>query len=771
MLRRRLFAYSVMIVTGVTAGYLFFECNKYIYSSILILSMALAVRAADLEYIPEYSDRERRKLIAFLLIGYILFSFSYIRFNGAIYYDGNNINIDEIGSISGRVTAVNVKDDALQIIVKPNNYKGMMKVQASYYQDDLTTDILGERIIMYGELKKPAGLENPGCFNYRTYLYSKGIRYTFNAKYIEIEEKDELAIVNLCWHYRRTVANVREDFLRNFNNDTSGFLKGVVFGDKSEIDKQTLDEFNANSTGHILAVSGLHIGFLFALLRFLTRNKKDKGITALIIIIIILYGEMTGWSPSTVRSVLVLSISLFSIHLKRRHDLLTSVSCAAVILIIINPYMLFNSGFQLSFLAMLGIAFLTEPLSNYVGEYIGMLLAVQLAVAPMIAYTFLSFNISAIFINIPVIFMASILVPMCILSIILMLLLGLIPEPVILIISKLSDFIINVNSYLNFDDLFVLDVKGNSIFLLVVYYIALFLICSEWSRIKLLRQDTKAIKKAIISLIVPVLCIGLATFNQFCNDEIVFVNVGQGDCIHIRSDGNNLLIDGGGNAYYNVGERTLKPYLLHNNVDKLELALITHLHTDHYKGLEELNEIFPVGSLMQLELGEKIHLSEQIIIEAIWPVKRHENDVKADDENENNTVYLVQYEGIKILVTGDLTEEDEIAMVERYRGTDTLKCDILKIAHHGSSTSTCEEFLDAVQPKIAVIQVGANNSYGHPHQDTLDKLQARNISIYRTDINGAIGIDVKRDGLLSKLLVGPSLRTPRGQSLIVDTIS
>lgn len=770
MLRRRLFAYTVMTVAGVTAGYLFFECNKYLYSGILMLSLALAVRVADLEYIPEYCDRERIKLIAFLFIGYMLFSFSYIQFNGAIHYDGSTVNEDDVGSISGRVTAVAVKDDALQVTVRPNNYKGMMKVQASYYQDNFTTDILGERIIMYGELRKPAGAENPGCFNYRTYLYSKGIRYTFNAKYIEIDEHAESAIVNLYWHYRRTALNIREDFLGNFDNDTSGFIKGVVFGDKSEIDKQTLDEFNANSTGHILAVSGLHIGFLFALLIFLTRNRKGKGITALIIVIIIFYGEMTGWSPSTSRSVLVLSISMISIYLRRSPDLLTSVSCAAMILIIRNPYVLFNSGFQLSFLALLGISFLTEPLSHYVGDYLSMLLAVQLTVAPMLAYTFLTFNISAILINIPVVFMASILVPICILSISLMLLSGLIPEVAIVLITNISELIIRINSCLNFDDLLVRDVKGISIFMLVVYYIAVFLACSEWTRIRMLRNDINGIYKAVISLIIPVLCIGLATFNQFNNDEIVFVNVGQGDCIHIKSDGNNVLIDGGGNAYYNVGERILRPYLLHNNADELELALITHQHSDHYKGLEELSEIFPMGSIMQLEVGEKIHLSENVTIEAIWPVQRYKNDMMTEDENENNTVYLIQYEGIKTMVTGDLTEEDELAMVERYRGTDVLNCDILKVAHHGSNTSSCEEFLDAVQPQIAVIQVGANNSYGHPHQETLDRLQARNIATYRTDINGAVGIDVKGYGPPNSLERGPSPLTRPSPRIKVDTM-
>ena len=747
MLRRRLFAYTMMVVAGVVAGYLFFECDKYLYSSILMLSLALAVRIVDLEYKPEYCDRERIILIICILLGFILFVSSFISFNKQISCDGRIIKEDEIGCISGRVTAVSKKDDALVLILRPDEYQEIKKVQATYYNDDFTTDLLGKKIIMYGELRRPSGQENPACFNYRTYLYGKGIRYSFNAKYIEISKFDDATIVNKYWQYRRKILAVREDFLNSFDKETAAFIKGVIFGDKSEIDKTTLDEFNNNSTGHILAVSGLHIGFLFSLLRFLTRKRKGKSITVLIILIILLYGEMTGWSPSTSRAVIVLSFNLVSIYFRRNADLLTSVSCAAMILIFRNPYVLFNSGFQLSFLALLGISFLTEPLSHYVGEFLGMLLAVQFSVAPMIAYTFLSFNISSMLINIPIVLLASVLVPAGIIGLALMMVIGYIPEIWIRIITNISHFIVELNSAMSFDSFFVKDISGLSIIELLVYYLLLLLISSEWFRIKMIRKEKECIRRNIAFLIIPVISIGLATNNTFINDEIVFVNVGQGDCIHIRSEGKNVLIDGGGNAYYNVGERTLKPYLLHNGVKQLNLGLITHQHSDHYKGLEELNEIYSIGTITQLELGEKIHLSEKVTIEAIWPVQRHRNDMKTEDENENNTVYLIQYKGIKTMVTGDLTEEDELAMIERYRGTDILECDILKVAHHGSNTSSCEEFLDAVKPRIAVIQVGANNSYGHPHQETLDKLATRGIKTYRTDLNGAVGIDIRKSGL------------------------
>ena len=138
-------------------------------------------------------------------------------------------------------------------------------------------------------------------------------------------------------------------------------------------------------------------------------------------------------------------------------------------------------------------------------------------------------------------------------------------------------------------------------------------------------------------------------------------------------------------------------------------------------------------------------------IESIWPAEVSKQQIAFDDPNEHNTVYMIHYKGIKIMVTGDLLEEDEKEMVRYYQDTDTLKCDILKVAHHGSKTSSSEEFLDAAKPQIAVIQCGRNNFYGHPHKQTLERLEERGIKVLRTDISGAVGIDIHGSRLSADL--------------------
>ncbi|MBR4091639.1 MAG: MBL fold metallo-hydrolase, partial [Mogibacterium sp.] len=251
----------------------------------------------------------------------------------------------------------------------------------------------------------------------------------------------------------------------------------------------------------------------------------------------------------------------------------------------------------------------------------------------------------------------------------------------------------------------------------------------------------------------------------------------------------------------NVGKSILMPYLMHGGTDAVEIALVTHLHADHYKGIEELAEVFPVGAIgipadyrasltdghfasfsyktndSSCEKPEKggasnsekrwtsnpemkvfyigpdtrIDISDDVSIEVIWPVEVSDEPIAADDPNEHNTVYMIHYKEIKIMVTGDLLEEDEQEMIKYYQGTDTLECDILKVTHHGSKSSSSEAFLDAVHPEIAVIQCGRNNFYGHPHKQTLDRLEKRGIQIFRTDLSGAVGIDIHGDRISVEL--------------------
>jgi len=773
MPRRVLASLTIMHIAGISAGYFMFEAMRVPGSFCFIAASCAAVMfAGDPE---EGSKRRRLMLAALMLAGFMSFALRY-----ALMEKETSLWTGRECVLSGKVLSAASKEDRLELDVRtdgkngmPRKVKLMLRNYPSHPAEDASGkktyeeayELTGTSITAGGEFIEPAGADDPGVFDYRLYMRAKGTPLIFRAGGIDVTDEGGTAA-----SFRRRLFRTREDFVSRFDDETAGFIRGAVFGDKRELDEDIVKEFNANSTGHILAVSGLHMGFLYALLKALTGRRRTAGISAAIIAVMIIYGEMTLWSPATLRACIVMGLSILSLHFRRPFDLLTSVSLAAMLILASQPYELFDTGFRMSFLAMAGIAFMTKPLSSATGEGLGMMLAVQAGTVPVTAYTFCRINPLSVFINIPVILLASVMVPLCLLLLICGLMLGVFPGAGIYMAQLIAHAVMKINHLLTFDGGFSLNVAGFGAASAVALYALMFGLSSEWARIRIIRKDRKGLLRTAAALLAPFIMLSSCLYDSFSDDEIVFVSVGQGDCTHIRAGGRSVLIDGGGREDFNTGERVLMPYLLHEGCSAVDIALVTHLHEDHYRGICELAEAYPVGMagipadysdviengtgpfgpdrLFPVVPGMKIKLAEEIYIEAVWPVRTSSKPVSADDPNEHNCVYIISFGDVRTMVTGDLLEEDELEMVEHYRKRgreDILRCDILKVAHHGSRSSSSEVFLDAVSPAIAVIQAGRNNIYGHPHSQTLDRLEERGIAVYRTDINGAVGMDIRKN--------------------------
>ena len=767
MLRRKLTSFTIMYTAGIAAGFFMLESLRTAEAIGFMIALSIAVLFAG----GDINRMRRAKLImiAVMICGFLSFAVRYTLYEyEASKYEGVEARI------RCKVVSASENDERISLIVRcGRRYGGPRLMQLALYDydthpaTDMTGDIVydeayeltGALIEAGGEYRQVLSADNPGCFDYKRYLRARGVAVWFKAGGIDVVQEGN----SPAERFRRYLFRTREAFIDSFDDETAGFIRGVVFGDKRDISSELKEEFNINSTGHILAVSGLHMGFLYALLRMLSGRRRTKTAALGIIAVMIIYGEMTLWSPATIRACIVMSISILAIHFKRPFDLLTSVSLAALIILIWQPYQLLDTGFELSFLAMSGIAFLTRPVSSFTGEAMGVLISVQLGTIPLTAYTFYRINPLAVFINIPVILISSLLVPVCILMLMIAVVTGQFLGPGIWIAELLAYAVMKVNNLLMMDGSFSYRVAGLGAALTLAIYITVFGLSTEWTRIKILRKEGRDIARSAALLMMPVMMLGACLYDSFADDEVVFVSVGQGDCTHIRAGGHHLLIDGGGKQDFNVGERVLTPYLLHGGTDALDMALVTHLHMDHYKGITELAEDFPIGRIgipsdyrgggeviekaYYIEPFCRIRLTEDVYIDSIWPVREASSPVSADDPNEHNNVYVINYKGVRLMITGDLLESDEADMLKYYDGTDVLKCDILKVAHHGSKSSSSEAFLDAAAPEIAVIQVGTGNFYGHPHAQTIERLEARGIRIYRTDLSGAVGIDIRKDRL------------------------
>ena len=488
-------------------------------------------------------------------------------------------------------------------------------------------------------------------------------------------------------------------------------------------------------------------------------------------------------------------MALISFYIKRPFDLLSAVSTASILILSISPYYLFNSGFQMSFLAMLGITFISNSFGKLIGGKIGGVIGIQMLMTSYSAFTFNILNPLSIIINIPVVFIISIIVPLGLILILINIIFDIWAGVLIKMIINLSRLTIFINHFLYLGGSTSLNIRSRGLLFFSLGIGLLIFIFSEQVKIWIIRRDKRRIFISLLTMIFFISALTMPFNNKFRRDEIVFIDVGQGDAIHVRTvnkliKDRNIMFDGGGSRDYDVGEKVLKPYLLKNGAGKVDLAFISHLHEDHYKGMSELSRDFPVERLFLdklykdgkdgknrkydkpneiysrerdfLEIGDVIKLGKDIEIRVLWPYfddfnsdevaeKGIENDGENTGEkageNDKNMVLMLRYKKIKLMITGDLTGEDEEKMLEYYKRNygnyKMLRCDILKSPHHGSRYSNSEKFLRAVRPKAVVIQAGENNIYGHPHKETLERIKRLGIDIYRTDQSGAIGVDIR----------------------------
>lgn len=299
-------------------------------------------------------------------------------------------------------------------------------------------------------------------------------------------------------------------------------------------------------------------------------------------------------------------------------------------------------------------------------------------------------------------------------------------------------------------------IKVPSLWQIVIYYLFIFFIAYFYNKygkkifilktIKLIHIARKNYKK-VISIILSFILI-FTLISTYPKDlKIYFIDVGQGDsCLIVTPKGKVVLIDGGGSETYNVGENTLIPYLLNRKITKLDYVICSHFDTDHVGGIltllenikvekaiiskqgkdsqnyEEFKQIVKEKKIdvIIVKKGDVIEIEKNIKIDILWP---REKLIQENILNNNSIVLKLNYNNFSMLFTGDIEEIAEKEIVKTYEGTKKLKSAILKVGHHGSKTSSTQEFLNAIKPKIALIGVGENNKFGHPSDSVIERLE------------------------------------------------
>lgn len=672
--------------------------------------------------------------------------------------EGNN------AAVTGRVVSIVKKDDEyfkLQLsdvsIISDNGARSYKKkILVNVYSDiaDYRT-VLWDRVYITGEVSIPKERSNPGTFDYRRYLKSIGIRCIITAENIENVKKAG-GIAALLKSAKCRTADIFESAL----GDDSAVVMGLLFGETSGIDEDIIETFRRGGTAHVLAVSGLHLGLLYSFLCRFKRKKRSIPADIAIVLALSAYTALAGFTASVVRACLMIFIHIAGNHLNRRYDLISSTCVSMIIILAINPMQIYSAGFQMSFLAVITLGVMIPLIQKKIKGILLPMIAVQTGMVPYTMYVFNYVSLTSVISNIPVYFIAAAMIPAGI-SVIAFCWLPVIARPAAMITGLLVKLLLWCNDFTYMGGVFTFDVASPSVIFLAVYYIFIFYMCSEAGQIALIRRNYKKIAAVFAAAVICGAGCSVYLSDGFEKTDMVFVDVGQGDCLHIKAGGKNLLIDGGGSFNYNVGKSTLKPYLLKNGVTKIDMAIATHLHTDHYQGLKELSQTYRIKKLgvyeansvnenhlkkefktdeiLYLAAGDVINMSRNVSVEVLSPDRGNPLDEK--DENKNSLVLRVNVKGSSVLMTGDIDEKGEKTLIA---DTD-IKADILKIAHHGSRYSSCEKFIAVAAPKIAVIQVG-KNTYGHPSEEVIKRLEEHKITVLRNDEQGAVGIRVNKAG-------------------------
>lgn len=708
-------------------------------------------------------------LMVIALLGGLLFDIRDSRKSSLHPYNCSNsvcegyvLNVKEKNSEYHQLVIDVDKAEIKNKVIYPNE-KVLFSVYGKYPE---IYDLTGKRIRISGEISVPSKSRNPKLFDYQLYLKSNDI-YTIAtsaASGIKVMPAKIRVIPNLLSRFK---FGFIEKLSKHMDEQSVGLLVGVLFGDKNYMDQDIYDAFQKNGTAHILSVSGIHIAIIYGFLESLFNKKNSKVKDVFIAAVLLMYAALSEFSPPVSRSVFMIIVYIASKLFFRRYDLTSSTSFTALALMLQNPFVLFNTGFQLTYAAVFSIAAVQPFIENKIkiknkaSELIGPMIAVNAGLIPITAYIFNYFSWSSFFMNIPVIILSDIILPIGFFLMILSFLGGYLFIFACLTEEFLIKSMIWINKLTVNEGIGFINIPSPSVIVIFAYYLVLFYFASELRITFKPKNREKLIAFVLGGLLI--LCIAVPNFKN--EKDIIFLDVGQGDCIHVRTPkGRNILIDGGGSKdpKYDVGKRILLPYLYKNGAYKIDLAVISHFDTDHYQGIYSIMKEMKIdrmasfegnrithkklmdemktycSEIVFLKKGDRLDIEDGIWMKVLYPETEREYSAN-NIENEACLVLELFYKNKKILFTGDIDADAEKRIISE---VSDLNADIVKVPHHGSKYSSSKEFISKVNPKAAIIQVGKNN-FGHPDPSVIERYKKEDIMIFRTDYDGAVMIDIE----------------------------
>lgn len=662
---------------------------------------------------------------------------------------------------------------------------------------------IGNIIKVRGKLRQFEKAANKGNFDSRKYYLSLGFYGKIEAGTIEVINSDYSGIRQGLYELRMEIIERLEKLcsdnkgIFSIINNKNGIIGAIILGDKIDLDSDIKELYSVSGIAHILAISGLHISFIgMAIYRLLRRRFRFLFSAAVSIPVVLSFGIMSGFGISTIRAIIMFILKIIGEVLGRKYDAITAISLAGLVLLVQNPFVVCNSGFQMSFGAIIAIVLIlpiVEEILNTDNKIIKVLSAnftISLVMNPILAWNYYELPTFSFLLNIVVVPLMSVVIVSSIVGIFCSCIMFGFGKIVIFPgcgILELYTFLCNIINKSSFASIVVGQPK---VTIIIVYYAILLVVLFGLKNIRtkytraekernIIKKETglvlekKAKKERRIkgqNVKLRLACIvGFLLLNCLIyyipnpGFYITFINVGQGDGILIHGDnGTKVMVDGGSTSEKQVAKNCIVPYLKAEGIGTIDYSIITHTDKDHISGILEIlennnsnririknlvmpdinmkddtyNELIEKAKLKKINIlyikkGDTLSLGKTKI-KCIYP----ETTTTASDKNDYCTVLSVKNKTSKILLTGDISKEIE----EKIKDDIEENYTVLKVAHHGSNYSSSEKFLKKVNPKYSIISVGKNNSYGHPGNETMERLRKQGGVIYRTDEKGGITI-------------------------------
>ncbi len=651
--------------------------------------------------------------------------------------------------------------------------------------DEVVIPELGDIITVEGKIILPKGPMNKGGFDYSKYLKTNRVFFQCDMELstLEIKDHSKKPILHGWLGFRDKCMSF---FDKAFPEDEASVLKAFIVGEQSYISDETVEDFSKSGLSHILAVSGMHvtvfISIIASILKIFDMSKRKQMVLSLVLSIFFVL--FTGASVSAIRAGVMAGMTLLAKLVYRKADPLTSLSLSAMILCAFNPHVIYSASFLLSFVATAGIVLFYDDFSKYflkiyertkdviplykllrgIFDSLAVGVSVQIFTLPICVVLFNGFSVTAIIATMVVTPFLSALLSGGLLFVALSFISETVALPVggfIFVLAKALIYVADFFAGLTFSKVIFGILTP---FLLLIYSLVVTVIIS------LLKGNKSSYIISVVSLTI-LTCLGVVNAQtMYKTAQVSFINVGQGDCALIKAPGNcDILIDAGGYSQSETtGEYIIAPYLIENGVTDVEYIIVSHLDSDHIIGIYGLldcmkidNLIIPYGqenadeaiplleksrekgvNVLTFTSGDVIRINDNFNITAITPDASQR--IYAKGKNDSGIVVRLDYGESSFLFAGDISEEIEKYLIKAY--PDKIDADVLKVAHHGSKFSTCQEFVDAVSPEYAYISVG-KNTYGHPAPEVIKRLENFDTDVIRADVNKDATFYFDSDGI------------------------